>query len=78
MARPRKTKKVETDIKEVLTDNKPIKHKDDDILECKCTKAFFDKYTEKLYEVGETYKFSYKRIKEIKAKNDKFLEVLDK
>lgn len=78
MARPRKTKKVETDIKEVLTDNKPIKHKDDDILSCKITKCFVDKYTSKLYEVGEIYKFSYKRIKEIKAKNDKFLEVLDK
>ena len=78
MARKKAEKKVDVELKETLTDNKPIKHKDDDVLECKCTKAFFDKYTEKLYEVGETYKFSYKRIKEIKAKNDKFLEVLDK
>lgn len=78
MARKKAEKKVDVELKETLTDNKPIKHKDDDVVECKCTKAFFDKYTEKLYEVGETYKFSYKRIKEIKAKNDKFLEVLDK
>ena len=78
MARKKAEKKVDVELKETLTDNKPIKHKDDDVLECKCKKAFFDKYTEKLYEVGETYKFSYKRIKEIKAKNDKFLEVLDK
>lgn len=78
MARKKAEKKVDVELKETLTDNKPIKHKDDDVLECRCTKAFFDKYTEKLYEVGETYKFSYKRIKEIKAKNDKYLEVLDK
>lgn len=78
MARKKAEKKVDVELKETLTDNKPIKHKDDDVLECRCNKAFFDKYTEKLYEVGETYKFSYKRIKEIKAKNDKFLEVLDK
>lgn len=78
MARKKAEKKVDVELKETLTDNKPIKHKDDDVLECKCTKAFFDKYTEKLYEVGQTYKFSYKRIKEIKAKNEKYLEVLDK
>lgn len=70
-------KKVET-IEEVLTDEKPIEHMDSDILECKCKKAFFDKYTEVLYEVGKKYKFTYKRIKEIKAKNENYIEVLDK
>lgn len=76
MARKKKTESV--DLVNELTDEKPIKHKDDDVLECECTKVFFDKYTEKLYEVGKKYKFTYKRIKEIKAKNDKYLKVLDK
>ena len=57
--------------------DKTIVHKDSDILECECQKAFFDKYTEVLYEVGKIYKFTYKRIKEIKAKSDKYLKVLD-
>ena len=79
MARTKKVKKEESvDLVNELTDNKPIKHKDDDVLECECTKVFFDKYTEQLYEVGKKYKFTYKRIKEIKAKNDKYLRVLDK
>ena len=77
MARPKKIKKEES-VEKVLTDNKPIQHKDDDILECECTKVFFDKYTDKLYELGKKYKFTYKRIKEIKAKNEKYLKVLDK
>ena len=57
--------------------DKKVEHKDSDILECECQKAFFDKYTEVLYEVGKTYKFTYKRIKEIKDKSDKYLKVLD-
>ena len=76
MARKKKTESV--DLVNELTDEKPIKHNDEDILECECTKVFFDKYTEQLYEVGKKYKFTYKRIKEIKAKNDKYLKVLDK
>ena len=76
MARKKKTESV--DLVNELTDDKPIKHKDDDVLLCECTKVFFDKYTEQLYEVGKKYKFTYKRIKEIKAKNDKYLKVLDK
>jgi len=77
MARTKKVKKEES-VEEVLTDNKPIKHKDDDVLECECTKVFMDKYTEKVYEVGKKYKFTYKRIKEIKKKNENYLKVLDK
>lgn len=77
MARTKKVKKEES-VDDILTDNKPIKHKDDDVLECECTKVFFDKYTEKLYEVGKKYKFTYKRIKEIKKKNENYLKVLDK
>lgn len=77
MARTKKVKKEES-VDDILTDNKPIKHKDDDILLCECKKVFFDKYTEKLYEVGKKYKFTYKRIKEIKKKNENYLKVLDK
>lgn len=77
MARTKKVKKEES-VDDILTDNKPIKHKDDDILECECTKVFMDKYTEKVYEVGKKYKFTYKRIKEIKKKNENYLKVLDK
>lgn len=74
-----RTKKVKPEsVEEILTDDKPIEHKDDDVLECECTKVFFDKYTDKLYELGKTYKFTYKRIKEIKAKNEKYLKVLEK
>ena len=76
MARPKKVKPES--VEEILTDTKPIQHKDDDVLECECTKAFTDKYTDKLYEVGKKYKFTYKRIKEIKAKNEKYLKILDK
>ncbi len=74
-----RTKKVKPEsVEEILTDDKPVEHKDDDVLECECTKVFFDKYTDKLYELGKTYKFTYKRIKEIKAKNEKYLKVLEK
>ena len=74
-----RTKKVKPEsVEEILTDDKPIVHKDDDILECEITKAFVDKYTDKLYKVGKKVKFSYKRIKEILAKNKKYLKILDK
>ena len=74
-----RTKKVKPEsVEEILTDDKPIVHKDDDILECEITKAFVDKYTDKLYEVGKKVKFTYKRIKEIKAKNEKYLKILEK
>lgn len=77
MARTKKVKKEES-VDDILTDNKSIKHKDDDILLCECTKVFMDKYTEKVYEIGKKYKFTYKRIKEIKKKNENYLKVLDK
>lgn len=77
MVRTKKVKKEES-VDDILTDNKSIKHKDDDILECECTKVFMDKYTEKVYEIGKKYKFTYKRIKEIKKKNENYLKVLDK
>ena len=76
MARRKKAESV--DITEQLTDDKPIEHKDSDILECEITKAFFDKYTDKLYEVGKIEKFTFKRIKEIKKKNEKYIKVLGK
>ena len=77
MARKKKVE-IPSTVEEVLTDNEPIEHKDEDILECEITKAFMDKYNENLYEVGKKYKFSYKRIKEILAKNKKYLKILDK
>lgn len=78
MARTKKAKaEVESILKDELTSNEPIMHKDSDKLECEILVAFFDKYTDKLYEVGKKYKFTYKRIKEIKAKNEKFIKVID-
>ena len=75
---PRKKKsQIEHELlKEVLTDE-PVVHKDDYKLNCEILKCFTDKYTDKLYEVGKVYKFTYKRVKEIKAKNEKYLKVLD-
>ena len=78
MARTKKQKaEVESILKDELTSNEPIMHKDTDELECEVLVAFFDKYTDKLYEVGKKYKFTFKRIKEIKAKNEKFIKVID-
>lgn len=78
MARNKKQKtEVESILKDELTSNEPIMHKDTDELECEILVAFFDKYTDKLYEVGKKYKFTYKRIKEIKNKNEKFIKVID-
>ena len=79
MARAKKQKaEVESILKDKLTSDEPIMYKDSDILECKITKAFMDKYTEKLYEVGKIEKFTFKRIKEIKAKNEKYLKIIEK
>lgn len=76
MARRKKAESV--DIVSELTDNKPIEHKDSDILKVEILKCFFDKYTDKFYEVGKIYDFTYKRIKEIKNKNEKLIKVLEK
>ena len=64
---PKETKEVKQKIKE---------YKDSDILKCKINIAFTDKYTDKLYEVGKEYEFTYKRIKEIKKKNEKYIEII--
>lgn len=64
-------------LREILTDDVPVVHKDEDIIECEILKCFTDKYTNKVYEVGNIEKFTYKRVKEIKAKNEKYLKVLD-
>lgn len=78
MPRTKKAKKeIESILKDELVDSVKKEHQDDDLLMCECQKAFFDKYTEVLYEVGKKYKFTYKRIKEIKAKSEKYLKVLD-
>ena len=47
-------------------------------VECEILKAFTDKYTEKLYEVGKTYKFTLKRVKEIQEKNKDLIKIIEK
>lgn len=79
MARSKKIKeslepKETKEIKEVK--EKVKEYKDSDILKCKINIAFTDKYTDKLYEVGKEYEFTYKRIKEIKKKNEKYIEII--
>ena len=76
MARSKKVKESlePKDIKEVK--QKVKEYKDSDILKCKINIAFTDKYTDKLYEVGKEYEFTYKRIKEIKKKNEKYIEII--
>lgn len=79
MARSKKVKeslepKETKEIKEVK--QKVKEYKDSDLLKCKINIAFTDKYTDKLYEVGKEYEFTYKRIKEIKKKNEKYIEII--
>ena len=76
MPRKKKSEILHDLLKDVLVDE-PVIHKDDDIIECEILVCFRDKYTNKLYEVGKTYKFTYKRVKEIKAKNEKYLKELN-
>ena len=73
MARSKKVKESlePKNIKEIVKE-----YKDSDILKCKINIAFTDKYTDKLYEVGKEYEFTYKRIKEIKKKNEKYIEII--
>ncbi len=73
MARTKKAKESlePKNIKEIVKE-----YKDSDKLKCKINIAFTDKYTDKLYEVGKEYEFTYKRIKEIKNKNEKFIEII--
>lgn len=71
MPRLKKTKKEEVKAE-------PKVYFDDEVLTVECLKAFTDKYTDKLYEVGNTYEFTYKRIKEIKAKNEKLIKIIEK
>ena len=52
-------------------------HKDTDLIPCRIKTCFHDKYTDQLYEVGKVYTFTYKRVKEIKAKNEKYIEIVD-
>lgn len=53
-------------------------YKDTDVLECVINKAFTDKYTGNLYEVGKTIKFAYARIKEIQDKNKDLIKIKEK
>lgn len=47
-------------------------------VECEILKAFTDKYTDMLYEVGKTYKFTLKRVKEIQDKNKDLIKIIEK
>ena len=71
MARQKKVKPEESKVE-------PKIYFDDEILEVEVLKPFYDKYTDKLYEIGKTYEFTYKRIKEIKAKNEKLIKLIEK
>ena len=73
MARSKKVKESlePKNVKEIVKE-----YKDSDLLKCKINIAFTDKYTDKLYEVGKEYEFTYKRIKEIKKKNEKYIEII--
>ena len=73
MARPKKIKEESVEPKKEIKE-----YKDTDILKCEIGKAFTDKYTDKLYEVGKVYEFTFKRVKEIKAKNEKYLKIVEK
>lgn len=73
MPRIRKTKKQDLHLEELASE--PKIYKDDDILKCEIGKAFHDKYTDELYEVGKTYNFTYKRVKEIQEKNKEYLKI---
>lgn len=74
MARQKKVKPEE--VKETKVE--PKVYFDDEKLEIEVLKPFFDKYTDKLYEIGKTYILTYKRIKEIKAKNEKLIKIIEK
>lgn len=71
-----RTKKVKESLEPKNIKQKVKEYKDSDILKCKINIAFTDKYTDKLYEVGKEYEFTYKRIKEIKKKNEKYIEII--
>lgn len=74
MARQKKVKPEE--VKETKVE--PKVYFDDEKLEIEVLKPFFDKYIDKLYEIGKTYILTYKRIKEIKAKNEKLIKIIEK
>lgn len=71
-----RSKKVKESLEPKNIKEKVKEYKDSDILKCKINIAFTDKYTDKLYEVGKEYEFTYKRIKEIKKKNEKYIEII--
>lgn len=73
-----RAKKVKEPLEPKETKEKVKEYKDSDKLKCEIGKAFTDKYTDKLYEVGKVYEFTYKRVKEIKAKNEKYLKIIEK
>ena len=72
MPRVKKDKKKELHLDEVV---EPTIHKDSDVLKCEVLKAFHDKYTNELYEVGKIYEFTFKRIKEIQEKHADYIIV---
>ena len=78
MARTKKAKKLEETIP-LETNSEEVKKQDNkEKVECEILKAFTDKYTDMLYEVGKTYKFTLKRIKEIQDKNKDLIKIIKK
>lgn len=76
MPRKKKTKIEQNLLRDVLVDE-PVVHKDSDLIPCRIKTCFHDKYTDQLYEVGKVYTFTYKRVKEIQAKNEKYIEIVE-
>lgn len=76
MPRVKKEKKKELHLDEVVVE--PAVYKDSDVLKCEVLKAFHDKYTNDLYEVGKIYEFTFKRVKEIQEKHDDFIKIIEK
>ena len=73
MPRVKKEKKKDLHLDEVVVE--PKLYVDSDVLKCKILKAFYDKYTNELYEVGKIYEFTFKRIKEIQEKHADYIIV---
>ena len=75
MPRVKKEKKKELHLDEVVVE--PKLYVDCDVLKCEILKAFHDKYTNELYEVGKIYEFTFKRVKEIQEKHDDFIKIIE-
>ena len=70
-----RSKKIKLDVE---SDEK-VEHNDNDLIQCEILKAFVDKYdNDIIYQVGRTYYFKYKRVKEIMKKSKDFIKIIEK